>query len=241
MINYLKNQVEFEIYAQSIGFNPKAMRTPAIVEERELNMVTMSVFDRLIKDRIIWVSGVVDDVMSDVVQAQLLYLDSVSQEEITMYINTPGGSVMAGLGIIDTMEFIGCDVRTVNIGMCASMGSVLLGAGTKGKRQILINSQVMTHQVSYGASGNVQDVRITQKEAEKTNYLLFKRLASYSGQTIEKMLKDSERDQWLNSDKAVSYGLVDEVIGISETSPSITEQLEGFNEHYAKILDKMKD
>ena len=240
MINFLKNQVEFEIYAQSIGFNPKAMRTPSIVEEREMNVAVMSVFDRLIKDRIIWVSGVVDDVMSDVVQAQLLYLDSTGNEEITMYINTPGGSVMAGLGIIDTMEIVKSDIRTVNIGMCASMGSVLVAAGTKGKRQTLINSQVMTHQVSYGASGNVQDVRITQREAEKTNYLLFKRLAKYTNQPLEKIMKDSERDQWLNSDESVAYGLIDEVVGISKNTPSITEQLEGFDEYYAKVLDKMK-
>ena len=240
MVKYLKNQVEFEYYAQSIGFNPKAIRTPSIVEEREMNVAVMSVFDRLIKDRIIWVSGVVDDVMSDVVQAQLLYLDSVNQDEITMYINTPGGSVMAGLGIIDTMDIIKSDIRTVNIGMCASMGSVLVGAGTKGKRQTLINSQVMTHQVSYGASGNVQDVRITQREGEKTNFLLFKRLARYSGQTMEKMLKDSERDQWLNSDESVSYGLIDEVVGISDDVPSITDQLDGFDSYYADVLDKMK-
>ncbi len=242
MITNYKTKNEFLEYATNkLGFEniTRNIYSPHIVEERELNMITMSVFDRLMVDRIIWVTGVVDSVMADVVQAQLLYLDSVNQLEITMYLNTPGGSVSAGLSIVDTMDIIKSDIKTVNIGMCASMGSVLVGAGTKGKRQTLVNAEVMTHQVSYGISGNVQDNRITSLNAEKTNYLLFKRLAKYSNQPLDKILKDSERDNWMNSDQSVEYGLIDEVIGIDDNTESITEQLDGFDTYYKNILMKL--
>jgi len=244
MIKNFKNKSEFIDYAiNDLGFEnlTRNIYSPHIIEEREMNMITMSVFDRLMKDRIIWVTGVVDNVMADVVQAQLLYLDSVNDTEITMYLNTPGGSTSAGLSIINTMDIIKSDIRTVNIGMCASMGAVLLGAGTKGKRQSLINAETMTHQVSYGVSGNIQDIRISQINAEKTNYLLFKRLSKYSEQPLEKIIKDSERDNWMNSDQTVAYGLIDEVVGINENTPSITEQLDGFDEYYNKILDKQRN
>jgi len=242
MITNYKTKNEFLEYASNkLGFEniTRNIYSPHIVEERELNMITMSVFDRLMVDRIIWVTGVVDSVMADVVQAQLLYLDSVNHLEITMYLNTPGGSVSAGLSIVDTMDIIKSDIKTVNIGMCASMGSVLVGAGTKGKRQTLVNAEVMTHQVSYGISGNVQDNRITSLNAEKTNYLLFKRLATYSNQPLDKILKDSERDNWMNSDQSVEYGLIDEVIGIDDNTESITEQLDGFDTYYKNILMKL--
>ena len=248
MVKNFKSKAEFLDYAiNDLGFEnlTRNIYSPHIIEEREMNMVTMSVFDRLMKDRIIWVTGVVDSVMADVVQAQLLYLDSVrdtaANSDITMYLNTPGGSVSAGLSIVDTMDIIQSDIRTVNIGMCASMGSVLVGAGTKGKRQSLINAEVMTHQVSYGSSGNVQDNRITSFNAEKTNYLLFKRLAQYSNQPLDKILKDSERDNWMNSDQSVAYGLIDEVVGINENTQSITEQLDGFDKYYDDILDKQRN
>jgi len=225
---------------------PSAIISPSIVEEREMNMHIMSVFDRLLKERILWVSGVVDIMMSDIIQAQLLFLDSVDNSDITMYLNTPGGSVDAGLGMVDVMNFIQSDVATVNVGMCASMGSILLGAGTKGKRSGLINSKVMTHQVSYGAQGNIQSVRITGIEAEKANYLLFRRIAEATGKTIDEVLEISKEDNWLNSDEAVEFGIMDKVIGLTDSDGkrikgvlSITEQLDGFNDHYQKIIAKL--
>lgn len=226
--------------------NVEGIYTPSIVEEREMNMVVMSVFDRLMKDRILWLSGVVDNQMADIIQAQLLFLDSVSNDDITMYLNTPGGSVDAGLAMVDVMNVIKSDVSTVNLGMCASMGSILLGAGAKGKRRGLINSKVMTHQVSYGAQGNIQAVRITGIEAEKANYLLFKRIADVTGRTFEEVLEVSKEDNWLNSDQAVEFGIMDDVIGLKDEEGnriegvlSITEQLDGFNDHYKKIINDL--
>jgi ATP-dependent Clp protease protease subunit len=161
--------------------------TPYILEEREMRATQMDIFSRLMMERILWVSGEVDDRMSDIVQAQLLFLDSVDNKDITLYINSPGGSVLHGLGIVDLMNYIKSDVATTNIGMCASMGSILLSSGTKGKRSSLIHSKVMTHQVSHGTHGNVQDTRIDQMEAEKYNYILFKMLAKNSGKTFEEV------------------------------------------------------
>jgi len=254
-MNKMNNEKEFRDYAvKHLGYNGlvvdqvikqqnsvSGLYTPHIVEEREMNMITMSVFDRLMKDRILWLSGVVNSQMSDIIQAQLLFLESVDTSlEIKMYLNTPGGSVDAGLGIIDTMEFVEPPISTINLGMCASMGSVLLGAGEKGKRRGLINSKVMTHQVSYGAQGNIQDVRITQKEAEKANYLLFKRLGKYTNKSVHEILEVSKRDNWLNSDEAVKFGIMDNVIGIGGDVKSITEQLEGFDTYYNNILEAQK-
>lgn len=230
MVDDVKNHISKEL---------KGLYTPSIVEEREMNMVVMSVFDRLMKDRVLWLSGVVNAQMADVIQAQLLYLDSIESLDIIMYLNTPGGSVDSGLAMVDTMDFIKSDVTTTNLGMCASMGSVLLGAGTKGKRNGLINSKVMTHQISYGTGGNIQDVRITQREAEKANFLLFKRLGVYTGRSLEDILQVSTRDNWLNSDQAVEFGIMDYVIGIDKTT-SITTQLEGFDEYYTKLINDQK-
>jgi ATP-dependent Clp protease protease subunit len=212
--------------------------TPYILEERQLNMTQIDIFSRLMKDRIIWVSGQVDQHMSDIVQAQLLFLDSAEKKDITLYINSPGGSVLCGLGIVDLMNYISSDVATVNIGMCASMGSVLLSSGAKGKRSSLIYSKVMTHQVSHGTQGNIQDTRINQMEAEKYNYILFKMLAKNCGKTFEEVLEFSRRDRWYNSDEALEFGLIDEIIGVDK-NPTITNMLEGFDEYYAKeVLNK---
>jgi len=212
--------------------------TPYILEERQLNVTQIDVFSRLMRDRIIWVSGAVDQHMSDIVQAQLLFLDSVEKKDITLYINSPGGSVLCGLGIVDLMNYINSDVATVNLGMCASMGSVLLSSGTKGKRSSLIYSKVMTHQVSHGTQGNVQDTRINQMEAEKYNYILFKMLAKNCGKTFEEVLEFSRRDRWYNSDEALEFGLIDEIIGV-DRNPTITNMLEGFDEYYKKeVLSK---
>lgn len=214
--------------------------TPYILEERQLNMTQIDIFSRLMKDRIIWVSGPVDQHMSDIVQAQLLFLDSAEKKDITLYINSPGGSVLCGLGIVDLMNYISSDVATVNIGMCASMGSVLLSSGTKGKRSSLIYSKVMTHQVSHGTQGNVQDTRINQMEAEKYNYILFKMLAKNCGKTFEEVLEFSRRDRWYNSDEALEFGLIDEIIGLDEKGGnSITSMLDGFDDYYKKeVLSK---
>jgi len=235
-MNYGK---EFRSFAKSEGISSltldqyEASLTPYILEERELRATQMDIFSRLVMDRIIWLSGPVDQRMSDIVQAQLLFLDSVQKKDITLYINSPGGSVLCGLGIVDLMNYVSSDVVTTNIGMCASMGSVLLSSGTKGKRSSLIYSKVMTHQVSHGTKGNIQDTRIDQLEGEKYNYILFKILAENCGKTFDEVLDFSRRDRWYNSDEALQFGLVDEVIGTNKNK-SITEYLDGFDEYYKK-------
>jgi ATP-dependent Clp protease protease subunit len=235
-MNYGK---EFRSFAKSEGISSltldqyEASLTPYILEERELRATQMDIFSRLVMDRIIWLSGPVDQRMSDIVQAQLLFLDSVQKKDITLYINSPGGSVLCGLGIVDLMNYVSSDVVTTNIGMCASMGSVLLSSGTKGKRSSLIYSKVMTHQVSHGTRGNIQDTRIDQLEGEKYNYILFKILAENCGKTFDEVLDFSRRDRWYNSDEALQFGLVDEVIGTNKNK-SITEYLDGFDEYYKK-------
>jgi ATP-dependent Clp protease protease subunit len=206
-----------------------------VLEEREMRATQIDIFSRLMRERILWVSGAVNQRMSDIVQAQMLFLDSVEQKDITLYINSPGGSVLCGLGIVDLMNYIKSDVVTTNIGMCASMGSVLLSSGTKGKRSSLVYSKVMTHQVSHGTSGNIQDTRINQMEAEKYNYILFKMLAENCGKTIDEVLEFSARDRWYNSDEAKEFGLIDEVIKTDGTK-SITEMLDGFDDYYKKSV-----
>lgn len=234
-MNYGK---DFEKYALSEGISSISMDfykkqiansiTPYILEEREMRVTQMDVFSRLMRDRIIWVSGVVNDNMSTVVQAQLMYLDSVEKRDITMHIDSPGGSVKSGLSMIDVMNYITSDIHTINTGMAASMGSVLLSSGTKGKRSSLLCSKVMTHQVSHGTQGNVQDTRINQLEAEKYNYILFKMLGENCGKTYQEVIEFSRRDRWYNSHEALQFGLIDEVIG----ERNMTEMLEGFDEYY---------
>ena len=204
--------------------------TPYILEERSLNVTQMDVFSRLLRDRILWVSGAVNQQMCDIVQAQLMFLDSVEKKDITMHINSPGGSVLHGLGIIDVMNYVKSDIITVNTGMAASMGSVLLSSGTRGKRSSLLYSKVMTHQVSHGTQGNVQDTRINQLEAEKYNFILFKILGENCGKSYQEVIEWSRRDRWYNSDEALEFGLIDEVI--SHETNSISKMLEGFDEYY---------
>jgi len=186
--------------------------TPYILEEREMRVTQMDVFSRLLRDRIIWLSGPVDQYMADIVQAQLLFLDSTDKKDITLYINSPGGSVMNGLGIVDVMQYIRSDIATVNIGMAASMGSVLLGAGTKGKRASLRFSKTMLHQSSGGAGGNIQDARIAMIEWEKYNKILFELLGDFCDKPYEQVLADATRDKWLSAEEAKDYGIIDEVI-----------------------------
>ena len=186
--------------------------TPMVIEEREMRAVSMSVFDRLMMERIIWCAGPVNDRMSTIVQAQLMFLDSIGAEDITMHIDSPGGSVKSGLSIVDVMDYIKCDIRTINTGMAASMGSILLGAGTKGKRCSLKFSKTMLHQSSGGAGGNIQDARISMVEWEKTNKLLFELLGTYCDKPVDVVMKDSTRDLWLSSGEALEYGIIDEII-----------------------------
>tara|TARA_R110000868_G_C10745590_1_gene752759 strand:+ start:64 stop:744 length:681 start_codon:yes stop_codon:yes gene_type:complete len=191
--------------------------TPSIIEERQLNMAVMSVFDRLMMDRIIWCAGPVDDRMAITVQAQLLFLSQQDPKKtITMHIDSPGGSVKSGLSMIDVMSYIDADIQTINTGMAASMGSLLLGAGTKGMRSSLKHSRTMLHQSSGGAGGNIQDARIMFDEWEKINKELFELLGGYCGKTAKKVEKDAQRDLWLSSDEALEYGIIDEVIGNSK-------------------------
>ena len=186
--------------------------TPYILEEREMRATQIDIFSRLMRDRILWVAGPVNDNMSTIVQAQLMYLDSADNLPITMHIDSPGGSVKSGLSMVDVMQYIKSDIITVNTGMAASMGSVLLGAGTKGKRSSLRFSKTMLHQTSGGAGGNIQDARINFVEWEKVNKILFELLGEFCGKPSEVVEKDSTRDFWLSAQEAVEYGIIDEVI-----------------------------
>jgi len=186
--------------------------TPYILEERKLNVTQMDVFSRLMMERIIWCAGSVDDRMSTMVQAQLMFLETLGDNDIIMHIDSPGGSVKSGLSIIDVMDYIKCDVSTINTGIAASMGAVLLGAGTKGKRASLRFSRTMLHQSSGGAVGNIQDARIEMEEWEKVNKTLFHLLGEYCDKTPEQVMSDSQRDKWLSSEEALNYGIVDEIL-----------------------------
>lgn len=203
-----KGSLDLHYYNQQI----ESSMTPYILEEREMRVTQMDIFSRLMRDRLLWVAGPVNDNMSTVVQAQLMFLDSTDKSDITMHIDSPGGSVKSGLSMVDVMHYINCDIRTVNTGMAASMGSVLLGAGTKGKRSSLRFSKTMLHQTSGGAGGNIQDARINFIEWEKTNKILFELLADFCGKTPEQVTKDAERDFWLTAEEAMEYGIIDEVV-----------------------------
>ena len=187
--------------------------SPTIIEERQLNVAQMDVFSRLMMDRIIFLGTQIDDYTANVIQAQLLYLDSAdSGKDISIYINSPGGSVYAGYGIYDTMQFIASDVSTICTGMAASMASVLLVAGQNGKRFGLKHSRVMIHQPLGGAQGQASDIEITAREIGKVKQELYKIISDHSGQPIEKIEKDSDRDYWMNSTEAKEYGMIDEVL-----------------------------
>jgi len=221
-----------------ISTQVSASMTPMILEERKMRVSMMSVFDRMMMDRIIWISGPITSHTSSVVQAQLMYLNSVDTDrDITIHLDTPGGSVLAGLGIIDVMNYVKPDIVTINLGMCASMGSVLLSSGTKGKRSSLIYSKVMTHMVSHGTSGNIQDTRISQLEAEKYNYILFKKLAENTNKSFDDVYEISRVDKWFNSDESLEFGLIDEIIGL-DNHMSISNMLEGFDEYYQREVLK---
>lgn len=187
--------------------------SPSILEERQLNVTQMDVFSRLMMDRIIFLGTQVDDYTANVIQAQLLYLDSCDPgKDISIYLNTPGGSVYAGLGIYDTMQYISCDVATICTGMAASMGAVLLVAGAKGKRSALKHGRVMIHQPMGGAQGQASDIEITAREIQKLKKELYTIISEHSGNDFAKIEKDSDRDYWMTADEAKEYGMIDEVL-----------------------------
>jgi len=187
--------------------------TPNIIEERQMNAVAMDVFSRLMMDRIIFLGTGINDQIANIIQAQLLFLESVdANKDIQIYINSPGGSVYAGLGIYDTMQFIKPDVATICTGMAASMGAVLLCAGEKGKRSALPHSRVMIHQPLGGAQGQASDIEITAREILILKEELYTIIANHSGQSYDKVYKDSDRDYWMKADKAKEYGMIDEIL-----------------------------
>ena len=187
--------------------------SPTIIEERQLNIASMDVFSRLMMDRIIFLGLPIDDYVANIIQAQLLYLDSADpNKDIQIYFNTPGGSVYAGLGIYDTMQYISSDVASICTGMAASMGAVLLTAGAKGKRSALKHSRIMIHQPMGGTQGQASDIEIATREILKAKRELYQIIADHSGNTIERVEKDSDRDHWMSSKEALDYGMIDEVL-----------------------------
>lgn len=187
--------------------------SPTIIEERQLNIATMDVFSRLMMDRIIFLGVPINDYVANIIQAQLLYMESVDpKKDIQIYLNTPGGSVYAGLGIYDTMQYIAPDVATICTGMAASMGAVLLSAGHAGKRTALKHSRILIHQPMGGAEGQASDIEITAREIQKIKKELYQIIAKHSNQDYEKIWKDADRDYWMTSEEAKEYGMIDEVL-----------------------------
>ena len=204
------NGLAFDQYSQYIN---SSYLSPSIMEERQLNVTQMDVFSRLMMDRIIFLGTPIDDYTANVIQAQLLYLDSADPgKDISIYINSPGGSVYAGLGIYDTMQFIGSNVSTICTGMAASMAAVLLVAGEKDKRFALKHSRVMIHQPMGGAQGQASDIEITAREIQKLKKELYTIIADHSGNTFEKVWNDSDRDYWMTAHEALEYGMIDKVL-----------------------------
>lgn len=186
---------------------------PSIIEERQMNVAVMDVFSRLMMDRIIFLGVPVTDDVANIIQAQLLFLDSTdSSSDIQLYINSPGGSVYAGLGIYDTMQLVTSDVATICTGMAASMASILLTAGEKGKRSALPHSRVMIHQPMGGAEGQASDIEITAKQIVKLKHELYEIIANHSGKSIEQIYADADRDYWMTSAEALEYGMIDEIL-----------------------------
>jgi ATP-dependent Clp protease protease subunit len=214
---------EFQKYAtKHLGMNSLALEqymaqnsyiSPSILEERQLNVTQMDVFSRLMMDRIIFLGTPIDDYVANVIQAQLLFLDTSDPgKDISIYLNSPGGSVHAGLGIYDTMQYIGSDVATICTGMAASMAAVLLVAGEKGKRSALKHSRVMIHQPMGGMQGQASDMEINYKQIMLLRDELYQIISDHSGQSFEKIMKDSDRDYWMTSAEALEYGMIDQVL-----------------------------
>jgi len=217
----IKNEFEkFAIKGQGISsltldqfYKSNSYITPNIIEERPLNIVTMDVFSRLMMDRIIFLGVPIWDDVANIIQAQLLFLQSIDpKRDIQIYINSPGGSVYAGLGIYDTMQYIEPNIATICTGMAASMAAILLAAGTKDKRFALQHSRVMIHQPMGGVQGQATDIEITAREILKLKEELYKILALHTGQTPEKVNNDADRDFWMSAEEAKSYGMIDEIL-----------------------------
>ena len=185
---------------------------PYILEERQLNVTQMDVFSRLMMERIIFLGTEIDDYTANTLQAQLLYLDSVDAKDISIYINSPGGSVTAGLGIYDTMQFISSEVATICTGMAASMAAVLLVAGQEGKRQALPHSRVMIHQPLGGVQGQASDIEIEAREIQKFKKELYKIISDHSHTPYEKVWQDSDRNYWMDAEEAKEYGVIDSIL-----------------------------
>ncbi|HEX5625041.1 MAG TPA: ATP-dependent Clp protease proteolytic subunit [Saprospiraceae bacterium] len=206
------SSMHLEKYMEASAPNIKGF-TPTVIEERQLNVVGMDVFSRLMMDRIIFMGVPVNDYVANVIQAQLLFLDSADpKRDIQMYINSPGGSVIDGLGIYDTMQYVNPDVATICTGLAASMGAVLLCAGTKGKRTCLKHSRVMIHQPSGGMQGQFSDMEISYKLIKTMKKELYEIMAVHTEQDYDKIEQDCDRDNWMSADEAKAYGLVDEVL-----------------------------
>ncbi|RYM32904.1 ATP-dependent Clp endopeptidase proteolytic subunit ClpP [Brumimicrobium glaciale] len=215
------NKEEFKKYATKhlgissmhVGQYIESSMTPYIIEERQLNMSQMDVFSRLMMDRIIFLGTGIDDQVANIINAQLLFLESVDpKKDIQIYLNSPGGSVYAGLGIYDTMQYISPDVATICTGLAASMGAVLLCAGAEGKRTALKHSRVMIHQPLGGAQGQASDIEITAREIIKLKKELYDIISHHTGKPFDKVQDDSDRDYWMTSTEAKEYGMVDEVL-----------------------------
>lgn len=206
------SSITFDKYSK-VSSTKSAYINPTIVEERRLNVAQMDVFSRLMMDRIIFLGTAIDDDVANIIQAQLLFLESVdSTSDIQIYLNTPGGYVNAGLGIYDTMQYIKPDVATICTGLAASMGSVLLCAGQKGKRTALEHSKVMIHQPLGGAQGQASDIEIAAREILKTKEELYSIIAKHTSKSIKKIEKDGDRDYWLTAKEALDYGIIDEIL-----------------------------
>jgi len=210
----IKGQGINSLYYDKIvsSMNPMGL-TPNIIEERQMNIAIFDVFSRLMMDRIIFLGTAIVAYVANVIQAQLLFLESTdASKDISIYINSPGGGVYAGLGIYDTMQFIKPDVATICTGMAASMGAVLMCAGTKGKRSALPHSRIMIHQPLGGAQGQASDIEITAREILKLKDELYQIIAKHSGQTMKKVHNDSDRDYWMKAEEAKTYGMIDEIL-----------------------------
>ena len=207
------NGLALDQYMSAVSASSAGYINPSIIEERQLNIAQMDVFSRLMMDRIIFLGTEVNDYTANVIQAQLLYLDTSDPgKDVSIYINSPGGSVYAGLGIYDTMQYIQSDVSTICTGMAASMAAVLLVAGEKGKRFALKHSRVMIHQPMGGIQGQASDIEITSREILKLKNELYTIISQHSGQPFDKVYQDSDRDYWMTSQEAVEYGMIDKVL-----------------------------
>ena len=205
------NSLTLDSYTSSV--------TPYIIEERQLNVAQMDVFSRLMMDRIIFLGTAINDQVANIIQAQLLFLESAdSKKDIQIYLNSPGGSVYAGLGIYDTMQYIAPDVATICTGMAASMGAVLLCAGATGKRSALTHARVMIHQPMGGAEGQASDIEITAREIQKLKKELYEIISNHSNQAYDKVWSDSDRDYWMTAQESKDYGMIDEVLDRTKKS-----------------------